>query len=343
MYFLLYPFAVLYDVATSIRNALYDRGYKPSTAFDIPVISVGNLAVGGTGKTPMVEYLIRLLGPSFRIATLSRGYGRDTRGFRMAASNDTPATIGDEPFQLFSKFGEKITVAVGEERALAIANILQEREDTDVVILDDAFQHRKLRPSFQILLTDFERPFFGDFLLPAGRLRESRKGAARADVVIVSKCPRDLKEEAMMRIADKIRYYAPKPVFFTSVRYGNPIAFDQRHQPDIQNVVLVSGIARTTGLVRYVGKSYKIIRHFNYRDHHVYSAADVRKICETARHGNAMVITTEKDASKLNAPAFREIISDTPFFYLPIETEFVKNGKEFDEMILNVLKSPHGS
>ena len=186
---LLFPFSWLYYLITQIRNRLYDRGLKPSVKFELPVICVGNLTVGGTGKTPMIEHLIRLLQNRFKVATLSRGYGRATKGIRIAGPSENASTIGDEPFQFYTKFGKRITVAVGEERALAIPTILQECSDTQIILLDDGFQHRKVSPGFSILLTDYHRPFYNDFLLPSGRLRESRWGAERADVIVVTKCP----------------------------------------------------------------------------------------------------------------------------------------------------------
>jgi tetraacyldisaccharide 4'-kinase len=336
--FVLFPFAIAYDLATNIRNVLYDRGYKPSAAFEIPLISVGNVTIGGTGKTPMIEYLIRLLG-SYRVSTLSRGYGRKTRGLRIATETDNAATIGDEPSQLFRKFGSKVTVAVAEERVLGISSLLHDRPDTDVILLDDAFQHRKVRPSLQIVLTDFNRPFYTDFVLPMGRLRESRKGVSRADLIVVTKCPQDLQEEQMMRIEEEIRTYSDKPVFFATVRYGTPLGFEWNNVPATAKIVLVTGIAAPGNLVSYLKQHYSVIRHFDFPDHHSYNTAEIRKICEVAGREGASVITTEKDAVKLDSSGFREICTGIPFFYLPIQTEFLKNGKEFDEMVLNVLRA----
>jgi tetraacyldisaccharide 4'-kinase len=339
--FVLFPFAVLFDMVTTIRNTLYDRGYKPSASFEIPVISVGNLTVGGTGKTPMIEYLIRLLSPPYKIATLSRGYGRKTKGFRTASENENPGTVGDEPFQVFKKFGQKVTVAVGEERALAIPQIIHDFPATDVILLDDAFQHRQVRPSFQIVLSDYERPFYNDFLLPAGRLRESRKGVSRADMVVITKCPAVLKEDKMMEIEEAIRTYTPKPVFFTTVTYGTPIAFEGNDQPVSDKIVLVSGIANSRNLEAYIRRRYNLVKHFDFADHHAYNTGDVRRIADYARKEGAAVITSEKDAVKLDITEFRTVSRGASFFYLPIGIEFLKNGKEFDEMILNVLRRPN--
>jgi tetraacyldisaccharide 4'-kinase len=341
--FLLYPLAILYDMVTTMRNTLYDRGSKPSASFDIPVISVGNLAVGGTGKTPMIEYLIRLLSPPFHVATLSRGYGRATKGFRIASNEEDPLTIGDEPNQLFRKFGSKVKVTVGEERALAIPLILQNFSNTEVILLDDAFQHRTVRPAFQILLTDYKYPFYKDVLLPAGRLRESRKGAARADIVVITKCPHDLDDDAMMIIEQNVRRFTDSPVFFSCIRHGEAISFGKSTGPMTSPVIAVSGLANAETFVSYLRQHFQLVKHYDFSDHYVYKNTDVENICREAKKNRASVITTEKDAVKLQAPKFQGMVADTSFFYLPIENEFLKNGKEFDAMILNVLHPKHSA
>jgi tetraacyldisaccharide 4'-kinase len=334
---LLFPLAVLYDTVTSIRNNLYNRGYKPSAKFDIPIIGIGNLAIGGTGKTPMVEYLIRLFNPQFKVATLSRGYGRTTKGFRFADPHNNASTLGDEPYQLYKKFDSRIKVAVGEERALAIPYILHESPETEVIIMDDAFQHRKVTPSFQIVLTDFNNIFYDDLLLPAGKLRESARGLVRADAIVVTKCPHGLDEEKMMQIERSIREYADKPIFFTAIRYGNLVAVDH-NDPLPEKVVLVSGIANHTLLEQYVKLHYEVVKHFAFPDHHAFTVNELKNICDLTIKSNAAVLMTEKDAVKLDDPHLKATIKGVSLFYLPIETEFLKNGKEFDEMLLNTLK-----
>jgi tetraacyldisaccharide 4'-kinase len=335
--FLLFPLAILYDAITTIRNTLYNRGYKPIASFEIPVISIGNLAVGGTGKTPMVEYLVRLFSPQFKVATLSRGYGRKTKGFRIAVTTDNATTIGDEPYQLYRKFDGRVTVSVGEERAIAIPYLLSESPDIQVILLDDAFQHRQVKPSFQLLLTDYSNLFYQDMLLPAGRLRESSKGASRADVIVVTKCPATLQEGEMMNIEGQIRDYADKPIFFSTIRYGTPIAIDHT-KPLTQRAVLLSGIANHKPIEEYLRHHYQVIKHFAFPDHHAYSPADLSKVVDFAKKESAVVLTTEKDAVKLDSEGLRKLLQAVPFFYLPIETEFLKNGKEFDEVLLNTVK-----
>jgi tetraacyldisaccharide 4'-kinase len=335
--FILFPIAVLYDLVTAVRNRLYDLGIKPSSQFEVPVISVGNLAVGGTGKSPMIEHLVRLISPSHKVATLSRGYGRSTRGFRIASGKDSASTVGDEPFQFYKKFHRKIVVAVGEERAFAIPNILQAHEDIGVILMDDAFQHRRVKPAFQILLTDYNNLFTEDYLLPTGRLRESKSGANRADVIVVTKCPREISDESLIRIDDNIRRIANKPVFFSTIRYGDLISFKATEAFRGQPVILVSGIANADPLEQNIRQNFKLLKHYRYGDHHRYSQAEVRAICDEAKKQNAAIITSEKDASKLMSDEFNGITSEVPFFYIPIEIEFLKNGEDFDAMVLNIL------
>jgi len=336
---LLYPMAVAYNLVTGLRNLLYDRRLKPSVAFELPVINVGNLTVGGTGKTPLIEHLIRLLAGTRQVATLSRGYGRNTTGFRLATPTDSAATLGDEPMQFYQKYGDRVTVAVGEERALAIPNILQEKPDTEVILLDDAYQHRKVRPSLNILLSDYNRPFYDDLLLPAGRLRESRRGAARADVVVITKCPPEISDDEMMTIEQHVRRYAARPVFFTRIRYGNPTPFTTAAGKLGDDVILVTGIAQAGPMARYLKQTYNVVRHFDFADHHTYTPAELNAFADALKtHPQASLITTEKDKAKLVAPAFREVVEKIPFFYLPIEVDFIKNGQDFDEIVLNHLK-----
>lgn len=332
---LLFPFAVIYDLVTRVRNSLYDRGMKPSATFEVPLIGVGNLAVGGTGKTPMVEYLIRLLRDDYRMATLSRGYGRATRGVRLAGDAESAKTIGDEPMQLFRKFGNDVVVAVGEERVFAVPHILDHHPDVNLVVLDDVFQHRRIQPAFQILLTDYRRPFVDDFLLPAGRLRESRDGATRADVVVVTKCPRSISDDDMQALTRSIRRYTPAPVFFSAVRYGEVRCVTSEGAALPENVVLVSGIAYAAPLEEYLRLGHRVAGHLRFGDHHRYTSQDIDRICAVAAGANAGVITTEKDLTKLDPAAFRT--RSTALYVIPVEMEFLKNGREFDEIVRNAI------
>lgn len=336
---LLFPFAGLYYLITQSRNRMYDRGLKPSVSFDIPVVSVGNITVGGTGKTPMIEHLIRLLQNDFKVATLSRGYGRTTKGIRIANAQENAMTLGDEPFQFYTKFGKRIKVAVGEERALAIPTILLEHPETQIVLLDDAFQHRKVKPGFSILLTDYHRPFYDDFLLPAGRLRESKWNAGRADVVVVTKCPPEMSEDKRIEIEKAIRNYAERPIFFTNIRYGNPSPFSTTKKPIGKQVVLVTGIGNSKPLISYVKQNFTLLKHLKFNDHHIYTERDIEAMTTLGYdNANLSFLTTEKDKVKLDAPQFQSIISSLSFFYIPIEIDFIKDGKDFDEIVLNNVK-----
>lgn len=343
--FLLLPFAMLYDVVMNVRNKLYDRKTWPSVSFDIPVIGVGNLAVGGTGKTPMTEHLIRLLSAQFKIVTLSRGYGRKTKGFRIAGPNDNASTIGDEPYQMYKKFSPAIGVTVGEERALAIPTLLQELPETNVVVMDDAFQHRKVNPGFSILLTEHSRPFFNDHVLPYGRLREGPEGAKRADAIVVTKCPPHLEEDEMMKMEHAIREYSPKPVFFSKIRYGEPVSFGDPNKKFSSHIILISAIANSHILEEYVRKRFTLEKHFDYRDHYVFKAADLRQAEELMKkypEGKVSILTTEKDMVKMETDELRPYVSRLPLFYLPIETEFIRNGADFDALVTSFLNNFNG-
>lgn len=337
---LLFPFSLIYGAITALRNHLYTIGYKHSFKFQTQVISVGNLNVGGSGKTPTVEYLIRLLKDDYRLATLSRGYGRKSRGFRLASGEDDFRSIGDEPFQYFTKFGDEVTVAVGEDRALAIPEILYHREDTQVILLDDAYQHRSVVPSVNILLTAFQRPFYNDVLLPAGRLRESREGANRAGIILVTKCPISISEAEMKAMTESIRKYSAEDcsVFFTRIRYGQPLSM-HTHQPGEGmegNIMGFSGIANHRLFESHLRDNYEVASYRTFGDHHEYTIKEVRELIE-ASEGKPMM-TTEKDMVKLMHPDFKEILASTQLFYIPIIHEFVRNGTQFDDLIINSIK-----
>jgi tetraacyldisaccharide 4'-kinase len=338
--FLLFPFAVCYDLITRVRNRLYDMGYKPVASFEVSTISVGNLSVGGTGKSPMIEHLIRVLNrENIKVATLSRGYGRSTKGVRIARENDNALTIGDEPFQFYKKFSGKVPVAVGEERALAVPYVIDEFPDTEVILLDDAFQHRAIKPDVQLLLTDYNNLFYNDYLLPTGYLRESKTGAARAHGIVVTKCPIEIDDDKTMSIEKQIQKFSTAPVFFTTIRYGEFIHFGRKPDRRFDKVVLITGIANDRPLVTYLKQNnYKIESHLAFKDHHEYKRNDVTRMWELAKEHSAMIVTTEKDFVKLDAVEFRDLILTFVIAYLPIEIDFIKNGQDFDSMILGAVK-----
>ncbi len=342
--FILFPFAVLYDSITSIRNILFDYGIFRSISFQSVLITVGNLTVGGTGKTPHIEYLIRLVQNQFKTATLSRGYGRKTQGVLIADPTATADKIADEPMQFYLKYGKNITVAVGEKRTLAVPKIMLHQPDNEIILLDDAFQHRNIRADLQILLSDYQRPFYQDFLLPAGRLRENRKGAKRADIIIVSKCPPDLKIEQKQEIRQQIqRYSHPKtPIFFTAIRYLKPISLECKFSQISKSILLVTGIAQTDTLLQKLRADYQIVKHLKYPDHAHYDTNRIREIQmvyhkKRVEFPDLTILTTEKDFVKLNNPDFAVFGQKFPVFYLPIEIYFLEKSDDFDQLILRKI------
>ncbi|WP_186735224.1 tetraacyldisaccharide 4'-kinase [Spirosoma utsteinense] len=323
---LLKPLSRIYGFITEIRNWLYDNGLFAKYHPDIFTVSVGNLTVGGTGKTPMIEYLIkrhlnREASTTAGTVTLSRGYGRHTKGFRVASTADTAATIGDEPLQLYRKFGQQIQVCVGERRADAIKAIQARFPATRRILLDDAFQHRAVSPDLNLLLMDFNRPFYTDYPFPAGRLRENRNGAQRADALIITKCPVDLPLADQRLIEERARQYTrPQiPVFFAGLRYDQPTAFATL-QPvtGLADVVLVSGLANADPLEQYVQQQFVMHHHHRFADHRVYSRSDFDRLLAGLASGVSL-LTTEKDWVKLDAllsPAERATL---PLFFLPVQ------------------------
>ena len=325
---LLFPFAVFYGWITWFRNLLYDAGIFKSDSFDLPVIAVGNLSVGGTGKTPMIEYLIRLLSEKYEIATLSRGYKRQSEGFVLADVNATAAVLGDEPFQFHQKF-PNIAVAVDANRKNGIEKLISLKKP-DIILLDDAFQHRKVKAGFYILLTAYGDLFSDDFMLPTGNLREARSGVKRANIVIVTKCPPTISEAEQQQIKQKLQ--TRQPVYFTSIAYDDFIYSEdtKRAVSEItpSEKILVAGIAKPEPFFSYL-KS-KADATLTFPDHHHFTEKDIRTISEKAR-GRA-IITTEKDYVRLKGQ-FRA----SQLFYLPIKTSFISDNNNFDNTILNYV------
>lgn len=335
--FLLWPFALLYGEIMSLRNLLYNKGVLASRRFDLPIIAVGNLTVGGTGKTPHVEYLLRLLS-KYKLATLSRGYKRKTKGFVLAGENATALILGDEPYQYYLDF-PAVTVAVCEDRVEGVNELLTLDQELDAIILDDAMQHRPIQPSLNLLITDYNRPFYKDLVMPAGLLREPANGAARADAIIVSKCPADLPEGDRKQIIKRINKHASHktPVFFTAFRYGAPVRMGG-DKPFSLNIILLTGIANNAPLKQYLtDQNCQIIKHFNYPDHYHYDTQDILKV-EEALHTTAMedtvIVTTRKDAVKLLDKKLAGKVLQLPFFYLPIEVYFLDKGSKFDHLVV---------
>lgn len=327
---ILFPFAILYGSITSIRNFLFDQGILKSYSFQLPVIVVGNLSVGGTGKTPQIEYLIRLLSEHYAIATLSRGYKRKSEGFILANANATAENLGDEPFQLYQKF-PSIQVAVDADRKNGIEQLLTQTHPPQVILLDDAFQHRRVKAGFYVLLTAYYDLFVDDILLPTGNLRESRNGAQRANVIVVTKCPTTLSEVEQIQIKERINRYSKASVYFSSIAYDVAVYSKTTSIPvaEIQqsDCVLLAGIAKPASFFDYLKNANSVC--LTYSDHHHFSESDIQEIKEKA--GEKKIVTTEKDYVRL-----KDSILQEQLYYLPIQTTFT-NSAEFDSVILNYL------
>ena len=329
--FLLFPFAILYDLVTSIRNFFFDVGVFKSTSFNIPVIIVGNLSVGGTGKTPQIEYLIKLLQEKYKLAVLSRGYKRKTDEFVLVNSNHSAEDVGDEPLQYFKKF-QHIDIAVDTNKVAGITTLL-EQNSPEIILLDDAFQHRKVTGSFYILLTKYTNLFSDDFLLPTGNLRESRRGAKRADIILVTKCPQDLSKDQQEKIKDQLKKYN-KEVLFTSISYATILKGS--HQISIiklkeYEVLLVTGIADPNPLVTFLKGKGINFQHLKFADHHHFSSTEIKEISKKfneLKSAKKLILTTEKDYTRL-----ADKIKDISF--IEIETTFLNNKNKYFDSIIN--------
>ncbi len=346
---LLFPLSLIYGLITAFRNFLFDSGILPSKEFSIPVICVGNITVGGTGKTPHTEYIAGLLKANFKVATLSRGYKRKTHGFMIATPSSTVNEIGDEPLQIFRN-NPDILVTVDEKRVSGVKRILLEHPDTEVIVLDDAFQHRSITPGFSILLCDFNRPLLSDHMLPYGNLRESRSNMRRADVILITKSPEDLpaiQRRLIVKEWDKSDY---QNLYFTSLKYKTPVSVFGDTQKEIVDfrdcgIVLVTGIANPEPLKEYLKKYHSEIIHLEFPDHHDYDEKDLFKISEAysdLKSKNRFLITTEKDSAR-----FREFTNiaepvKSAFYYIPIGISFLNEDKdEFDNLIIDYVRKNH--
>ncbi len=348
---LFYPFSLIYGLITAIRNFLYNTNILKSHEFGLPVICVGNITVGGTGKTPHTEYLINLLKDNFRVATLSRGYKRKTRGFLFATPSSLVRDIGDEPLQMFMKFPET-TVAVDRNRVHGVNTIIKSRPDTEIIILDDGFQHRKIKPGFSILLTDFERLMVWDHLLPYGNLRESITNSRRADLILVTKSPQNISPIQRRIIVKEINKAPYQNLYFTSLKYNDPVRVfsgnvSEYFEPDISgknemSIILLTGIANPKPLKEYLKTIYGEILHLDFNDHHQFTTRDIEKISslwDEIKSPLKFVFTTEKDAVRLQeftniAEPFR-----SSFYYIPVGIEFLNDDKdEFDNLIVDYVK-----
>ncbi len=332
----------MYTLITQIRNYLFDKGILKSSSFDFPIINVGNLAVGGSGKTPHIEYIVKLLKKNYNVATLSRGYGRKTKGFREVFDDSKAIDCGDEPLQIKQKFPD-VGVFVGENRVEAVTKLLFQYPKTDVILLDDAYQHRAIKAGLNILLTDYSKIFTKDKSMPVGRLRENPKAAKRSDVVVVTKCPADISDEERKRIINDISAFTDSPVLFSKIEYDNLVAFsnEQVDLQQIDNILLVSGLANPKSMEDFIRNKYPFsgVYHLAYRDHYKFTSKDIVAINEKINSfagQNNILITSEKDAVRLSD--FIEI-KKSAVYKLPIRISFLGNDKIiFKEIIENYVR-----
>jgi tetraacyldisaccharide 4'-kinase len=351
---LLYPISLAYGCVMAFRNKLFDLGIMKSVEFELPVISVGNITAGGTGKTPHVEYLLRLLSEKPGVAYLSRGYKRKTKGFRLADDSDTFRSIGDEPLQVYRKF-RNVVVAVDEDRVHGIKDLKRANKKIRCVVLDDAFQHRRLKPGVSIVLVDYNKPLYKDYILPYGNLRESRYGISRANIVIVTKVPREFSPIDKRIWANRLHLFPYQYLYFTSLHYNNLIPLFGKLQKTISldelkekknTVLLVTGIAEPALLAGYLSDYCARLKHMIYADHHAYNEADLKDIAENyfALQGeNKLMITTEKDAVKLSALKITQGNLKENMFYLPVSVRFLDNkSEEFDTNICDFVEKNKG-
>lgn len=335
----LYPLALIYGAVVWLRNRLYDSGFYSSIEFSVPVINVGNLSVGGTGKTPHVEYLIRLMQYQFNVATMSRGYKRRTQGFLIADAESNALRIGDEPMQYHMKYPD-LTVSVAEERMTGIPKLLQQRPSIEVILLDDAFQHRSVKAGVNILITDYNKPFYKDRILPAGTLRENRAAYKRADVIIVSKCPDGITEQEAKEIERQIQPIDEQRVFFTKVYYETAYNLFTNEKLDLKgkNIVLVCCIAKPGPLISHLEQQANDVHVLSYADHHYFLKKDIEEIQEAYTNWDVpdkIIVTTEKDATRLYLHKERLMEWGVTIAVLPIQVSFLFNkGNEFDRLIL---------
>lgn len=356
--FLLFPFAFLYGIVVYMRNLFFDMGILRKHSFPVWVISVGNLSVGGTGKSPHIEYLIRImekLSPKYKnmnitdenTAVLSRGYGRKTSGFLIVNTDSTAQEVGDEPKQIKDKF-KNVNVAVDEKRARGIKKLMEMNKNINLFLLDDAIQHRYVTPTIAILLTNYYRPFYEGRLMPVGRLREQKRGYKRADIIIVTRTPENLADVEKKIIIKKVNPLPHQKVFFSSVIYDNPVpvykgALAAPVIGENTSVILFTGIANSIDLEKHIAEQAKEVHHMGFPDHHWYSLVDIMKVVDAygrIENPDKIIVTTEKDAMRLHQSSVVEQLGKLPIFYIPIHVK-IKEEEEFQDEMLRYLNASH--
>ena len=327
---LFWIFSIPFLLVTSIRNFLYNIGVIKSHQFNIPIISIGNLVLGGSGKTPSIEYLVRLLSNNYKVAVLSRGYGRKSTGFILADSNSDAGIIGDESMQYYRKF-KNIIVSVDSNRVRGVNKLIKLNSKPEIILLDDAYQHRRVKPGMSILLTKFNDLYSEDNIFPLGNLRESKRNANRADVIIVTKCDKNINKDQKRHIIQKLNIGDNQKIYFSSIKYSKMVYDKESSKPlsEFKNIkfTLVTGIADSSHLINYLNDSGYNFNHILFKDHHDFSNSDIIKIDR-----NNLIITTEKDYVKL----FTKITSS--LYYLPIEF-IIDNEVDFSKQILDYIQT----
>jgi tetraacyldisaccharide 4'-kinase len=351
---LAWPFSLLYGLIVTIRNKLFDIGVLPSAEFqDVALIGVGNLSAGGTGKTPHVEYITKLLFPKYSVATLSRGYGRKASGFRLATLTSGTEEIGDEPKQFRHRFPETVPVAVDDKRVHGVKKLLALFPALQVIILDDVFQHRSIKPGLQIMLTDYSKLFYQDQMLPTGYLREPKSGVDRADIIVVTKTPQLFSPLERKRITKEIGPQPYQKVYFTTIVYGDFVPFGNLPALAPQSkehffekrytIVLLTGIANSHSLEYFLKDKVEALVPCRFRDHHDFTPADIQHVKEIfsgIQSENKIILTTEKDAMRLQKPGLAESLGDLPVYYIPIEVAFHdQDAAIFNQQILDYVRS----
>jgi tetraacyldisaccharide 4'-kinase len=346
---LLLPFSLLYGIAVSIRNFLFNMGIFRSRSFDIPVISVGNITVGGTGKTPHVEHLVSLLKDDFRVGVLSRGYKRKSSGFRIASGGSSVDEIGDEPTQIKNKFPD-VEVAVDGNRVRGINKLCSHNKELQTIILDDAFQHRWVKPGISILLIDYNQPLKEDYLLPAGRLREYASATGRASIIIITKCPPEFKPIERRIIMKELSLLPWQTLYFTSFVYGSPqpvfsdaLPFPEREAAARSAFLMMTGVATPAPLYRHLRGIYPAIEQLSLPDHHRFAEKDMQnadRILDSLGGDRKIIITTEKDAVRFRKTANIDPLLRKNMYFIPITVKFLdEDGDGFKHQILRYVRS----
>ncbi|QSS96961.1 tetraacyldisaccharide 4'-kinase [Psychroflexus sp. ALD_RP9] len=319
---LLFPFSLIYGLIVFIRHKLYDYGIKTSTQFDLPVICIGNLSFGGTGKSPLIADIVSQFSTEYNMASLSRGYKRSTRGFRLVEVNDVASSVGDEPLQFKSTFDDQLTVAVCENRVIGVLNILKLKPKTDLILLDDAFQHRKINPGLSILLTTYKDLYIDDYLLPVGNLRDAKYAANRADMIIVTKCPESLSSNEQKIISNKLKLNPNQSLYFSAINYSKAIysITSVIDLSDFDDFILVTGIANPKPLVEFLKSQGKKFKHHEFADHHNFNLAEINQL----KSYKKPILTTTKDFMRLKLN-----FDDKGLYHLPIQSQIIQKEKQF--------------